>query len=74
MIKCIVPVSGGKDSQYGVEIKTITGGSVEEKVLKYSRFPDGGARHCTDELKIRETKYFLKNWGKKMVGFRFGTE
>lgn len=107
MIKCIVPVSGGKDSQaclkmavnefgsnhviglfcdtqfehpltylhikklsdiYGVDIKTITGGSVEEKVLKYSRFPGGGARHCTDELKIRETKYFLKNWGEKHGG------
>lgn len=101
MIKAIVPVSGGKDSQtclklaiqefgkeyvlglfcdtqfehpltyqhiewmrefYGVEIKTISNGSVDEKVLKYKRFPGGGARHCTDELKIVPTKRFLRDW------------
>lgn len=101
---CIVPISGGKDSQaclkmavksfepskvlalfcdtqfehpktyahvnnvvdlYGVDLKTITGGSVEEKALKYGRFPGGGARHCTDELKIRETRIFLKEYSEK---------
>jgi len=106
-IKCIVPVSGGKDSQcclklaieefgskhviglfcdtkfehpktyqhvkdmaskYKVKIKTISGGSVEEKILKYSRFPGGGARHCTDELKIRETRIFLKDWSERFGG------
>lgn len=100
-VKCIVPVSGGKDSQaclkmavaefgsenvlglfcdtkfehpityshiekmkkiYGVEIASVSGGSVLEKTIKYKRFPGGGARHCTDELKIRETKIFLKNY------------
>jgi 3'-phosphoadenosine 5'-phosphosulfate sulfotransferase (PAPS reductase)/FAD synthetase len=100
MIKCVVPVSGGKDSQaclkfaltiykpseifglfcdtqfehpetykhiermrqmYGVNILTITAGSVEEKVLKYGRFPGGGARHCTDELKIVPSKKWYKN-------------
>lgn len=98
-IKCVVPISGGKDSQaclklalnefdageirglfcdtqfehpatyehidrmrqiYGVRIDTVTGGSVLEKSVKYGRFPGGGARHCTDELKIRETKIYLK--------------
>lgn len=101
MIKCIVPVSGGKDSQcclklavdefggdsviglfcdtkfehpltyqhvekmkdlYGVEIITLCGGDVLSKSRKYKRFPGGGARFCTDELKIRETKNFLKRW------------
>lgn len=102
--ECIVPVSGGKDSQaclkmaveefgnnnilalfcdtqfehpityqhikniislYEVDLHTVTGGSVEEKVLKYKRFPGGGARHCTDELKIRETRIFLKEYSEK---------
>lgn len=45
---------------YGVEIVTVTGGSVLEKSLKYGRFPGGGARHCTDELKIRETRIYCK--------------
>ena len=100
MIKCVVPVSGGKDSQtclelalekfkpeeimglfcdtqfehpktykhvefmrehYGVEITTICAGSVEEKCRKYKRFPGGGARHCTDQLKIIPTKLFIKD-------------
>lgn len=103
-VKCIVPVSGGKDSQaclkmavekygsaeviglfcdtkfehpltyahvksiqewYGSEIVTVCGGSVIEKSLKYGRFPGGGARHCTDELKIRETKIFLAEYAKE---------
>jgi 3'-phosphoadenosine 5'-phosphosulfate sulfotransferase (PAPS reductase)/FAD synthetase len=49
---------------YKVEIVRVTGGSVAEKVLKYKRFPGGGARHCTDELKIRETRIFLKEFVK----------
>src|SRR5262249_44050878 len=41
---------------YGnVRIDTVTGGSMLEKVIKHRRWPGGGARHCTDELKIRET-------------------
>ncbi len=99
MVKCVVPVSGGKDSQaclkmaisefksneilglfcdtkfehprtydhvkwmgehYGVEIKTISAGSVESKVLQHGRFPGGGARHCTNELKIIPSKKFYK--------------
>lgn len=104
-VKCIVPVSGGKDSQaclkmaveefgadnvlglfcdtnyehpwtynhvhdmrtmYGnVNIHTISGGNVLDKSRKYKRFPGGGARHCTDELKIRETRIFLKEYSEK---------
>lgn len=46
---------------YGsIEIDTACGGSVEQKVLKYGRFPGGGARHCTDELKIRVTREYCK--------------
>lgn len=46
---------------YGpVRIDTVTGGSVLEKSIKYGRFPGGGARHCTDELKIRETRIYCK--------------
>lgn len=98
-VKCLVPISGGRDSQacltlavqhfdrseilgmfcdtkyehpktyahiawmaeyYGVKIVTITAGDVLEKSAKYGRFPGGGARHCTDELKIVPTKKFCK--------------
>jgi len=83
MIKCVVPISGGKDSQaclklalhefkpdeilalfcdtkfehgitykhvekicrlYGVEMKALNAGSVEEKVRRYKRFPGGGRK------------------------------
>ena len=53
---------------YGVYIHTISGGSVIEKIKKYSRFPGGGARFCTDELKIRETRIFLKDFSEKYGG------
>lgn len=46
---------------YGVQIHVVTGGSVLEKSVKYGRFPGGGARHCTDELKIRETKIYCRH-------------
>lgn len=106
-IYCIVPVSGGKDSQaclslavkefgaehvlglfcdtkfehpltyehvrhlkrlYNVRIKTVSDGSVLDLARKYSRFPGGGARFCTNELKIRVTKFFLKHWSEKHGG------
>jgi 3'-phosphoadenosine 5'-phosphosulfate sulfotransferase (PAPS reductase)/FAD synthetase len=54
---------------YGVEIVKVTGGSVLEKSLKYGRFPGGGARHCTDELKIRETRIYCKALAEKQGGF-----
>jgi 3'-phosphoadenosine 5'-phosphosulfate sulfotransferase (PAPS reductase)/FAD synthetase len=99
IVKVLVPVSGGKDSQaalklalqnyrpdevrglfcdtqfehpvtyahiekmrsmYGVHIDTITAGSVEQQCLKHERFPGGGARFCTEELKIWPTKRYAK--------------
>ncbi|MCP4186025.1 MAG: phosphoadenosine phosphosulfate reductase family protein [Gammaproteobacteria bacterium] len=54
---------------YGVDIVTVNGGSVLEKSIKYGRFPGGGARHCTDELKIRETKIYLKAMAERQGGF-----
>ena len=57
------------EQHYGVKIERITAGSVDEKVRKYKRFPGGGARHCTDELKIRPSKYFYKELAEKQGGF-----
>jgi 3'-phosphoadenosine 5'-phosphosulfate sulfotransferase (PAPS reductase)/FAD synthetase len=50
---------------YRVPIVRVTGGSVPEKVRKYQRFPVLSQRFCTDELKIRETKIFLKNYAEQ---------
>ena len=102
MIRVVVPVSGGKDSQaclklaiqqyprdevlglfcdtkfehpltyehveymrllYGVRIEVVNNGSVEEQVLKHGRFPGGGSRFCTEELKIWPSKWFYKGLG-----------
>lgn len=55
---------------YGpVQIDTVCGGSVLEKSIKYMRFPGGGARHCTDELKIRETRIYCKALAEQQGGF-----
>jgi 3'-phosphoadenosine 5'-phosphosulfate sulfotransferase (PAPS reductase)/FAD synthetase len=54
---------------YGIEVRKVSGGSVEDKCLKYGRFPGGGARHCTDELKIRETKIFCRELAAIQGGF-----
>lgn len=54
---------------YGVLINKITAGSVDEKVLKYNRFPGGGARHCTEELKIIPSKKWYKQYAEENGGF-----
>ena len=54
---------------YGIYIHTITAGSVPEKVLKYKRFPGGGARHCTEELKIVPSKKYYKYHADEYGGF-----
>jgi 3'-phosphoadenosine 5'-phosphosulfate sulfotransferase (PAPS reductase)/FAD synthetase len=45
---------------YSVQILQAESTSVETEVLKYKRFPGGGARHCTSYLKIRIGKMFYK--------------
>jgi len=52
-------------NMYGVKIERITAGSVPEQVLKNKRFPGGGARFCTDRLKIRPSRYFYKMLAEK---------
>lgn len=51
---------GALQHMYGVQIDWVSGGSVIEKCIKYGRFPGGGARFCTDELKMRETRIYCK--------------
>lgn len=104
MIKIVVPISGGKDSQlclqlalsqhqpdevlglfcdtqfehpktyahvefiarhYGVRIERRTGGNVPDKVRKHKRFPASHIRFCTDELKIRVSRDFYKEFVKQ---------
>jgi 3'-phosphoadenosine 5'-phosphosulfate sulfotransferase (PAPS reductase)/FAD synthetase len=99
MLKIVVPISGGKDSQaclklalethspdevrglfcdtqfehpltyahidwmasrYGVQIDRVCAGSVEQQINKHRRFPGGGARFCTEELKIVPSKKYYK--------------
>jgi 3'-phosphoadenosine 5'-phosphosulfate sulfotransferase (PAPS reductase)/FAD synthetase len=54
---------------YGVKIETITAGSVPDQVLKHKRFPGGGARFCTDRLKLRPSRDFYKEFALKQGGF-----
>jgi len=107
-IECIVPISGGKDSQacaklavkhfgpdcveglfcdtqfehpmtyahidgisemYGIKIHTVCAGSVEEQIKKHKRFPGGGARFCTEQLKIWPTRDFCRDFAKSNGGF-----
>lgn len=101
MIKVIIPISGGKDSQatmklaasqyprdellglyndtgfdhpitrrhiekirdlYGVAIVNTFSGTVMDQCRKHERFPGGGARFCTEELKIWPSKKFYRKF------------
>jgi 3'-phosphoadenosine 5'-phosphosulfate sulfotransferase (PAPS reductase)/FAD synthetase len=55
---------------YGVKIDTITAGSVPENCLKYGRFPGGGKRHCTGDLKIIPSKKYYIEFAKDQGGFQ----
>lgn len=55
--------------QYNVNLVTLQAGTVLEKCLKYKRFPGGGSRHCTEELKIRPSKFFYKSLAEHQGGF-----
>lgn len=61
------------EQRYGVRIERVTAGSVEEQVLKHGRFPGGGARFCTEELKIWPTKRFCKQLAEEQ-GSRIGNK
>ncbi len=54
---------------YGVQIDTVNAGTVEEKLLKYERFPSDQARFCTEELKIWPTKWYCKALAMEQGGF-----
>jgi 3'-phosphoadenosine 5'-phosphosulfate sulfotransferase (PAPS reductase)/FAD synthetase len=54
---------------YGVYVDTVCMGSVIQESLKWKRFPGGGARHCTDYLKIQPTKQYIKSLAAKQGGF-----
>ena len=108
MVKIVVPLSGGKDSQaclqlalethhqndvmglfcdtqfehpltyahidqlrdhYGVKIHRLCAGSVADKVRKYKMFPMGGARHCTEYLKIQPSKLYYKELAEEQGEF-----
>lgn len=56
-------------AHYGVEIHRLCAGSVPEKVRKYGMFPKGGARHCTEYLKIQPSKLFYKSLAERQGGF-----
>ena len=56
---------------YDVKIDKVCGGSVIEKCIKYNRFPSGGARFCTEELKMRESKIYYRELAKyQQQGFQ----
>lgn len=109
MIKVVVPISGGKDSQacmklaseqfdssevvglfcdtqfehpltvahvdkieqlYGIKIVRVSDGHVQDRCLRYERFPSGVARFCTDDLKMKPSKRFYENLvARQGVGF-----
>lgn len=54
---------------YGVKIERITAGSVPEEVEKAGMFPGGGARFCTDRLKLRPSRDFYKKLAEQQGGF-----
>lgn len=55
---------------YGVQIAWVNAGStVLDESVRFKRFPGGGSRHCTDELKIRQTRLFLKHLSHIHGGF-----
>lgn len=54
---------------YGVRIDTVNAGTVEEKIMKYERFPSDQARFCTEELKIWPTKWYCKALAIEQGGF-----
>lgn len=55
---------------YGpIQIDTVCGGNVLGEVMRYKRFPGNGARHCTEWLKIRESRIYYNALSKLQGGF-----
>lgn len=54
---------------YAVQITRVSGGDVLSESVKWGRFPGGGSRHCTDYLKIKQTRLFCTNLAKMQGGF-----
>ena len=50
---------------YGVEIVRVCAGKVDDLVVQFGRFPSGGARFCTSELKLTPSKYFYRDLATK---------
>jgi len=57
-------------SLYGVCIEEVSDGDVETRCLRYGRFPNGVARFCTDDLKIKPSKRFYENLAARQGGFQ----
>lgn len=57
------------EQHYGCRIHRECAGSVDQKVIRYGRFPGGGARHCTDELKIKPAKDFYCRLAEEQGGY-----
>jgi len=55
--------------KYSVDLVTLNAGSVESVCKQLKRLPGGPARHCTDRLKIRPSKFFYEALAKKQGGF-----
>ena len=55
--------------KYNCDLVTIKAGTVKDLCLQYKRLPGGGARFCTDRLKIRPSKFFYKFLAEKQGGF-----
>ena len=54
---------------YDLELVTLSAGTVPEQVEKWKRFPGGGARHCTQYLKIEPAKKYLIDLAENNKGF-----
>jgi 3'-phosphoadenosine 5'-phosphosulfate sulfotransferase (PAPS reductase)/FAD synthetase len=58
---------------YDIEIVKVSAGSVVEQCAKHKRFPGGGSRFCTKELKMIPTKKYTK-WLAESQGSRIASK
>jgi len=56
--------------RYNIEITTVQAGTIWDEITKAKMFPGtGGAKHCTDRLKIRPSRDFYRDLSLKQGGF-----